>query len=61
MLHAIHWLTSNLARERPLLLAVDDLHWADASSVRALGYVAGRIAESPVAVLAALRPDDRRA
>jgi len=58
MLHAIHWLTSNLAGERPLLLAVDDLHWADASSVRALSYVAGRIAESPVAVLAALRPDE---
>src|SRR6266567_9228436 len=28
-LHGLFWLTSNLAARRPLVLAIDDLHWAD--------------------------------
>lgn len=58
VLHALHSLADNLAGEQPLLLAADDLHWSDISSVRALGYLAGRIAESPVALLLAVRPDE---
>jgi DNA-binding CsgD family transcriptional regulator len=58
MLHALHGLAGNLADEQPLLLAVDDLHWSDVSSVRALGYLAGRIADVPVASLVAVRPDE---
>ena len=34
-----------------MLLAVDDLHWADAPSVRALNYLSGRIAELPVLIV----------
>ena len=41
-----------------MLLAVDDLHWADAPSVRALNYLAGRIAELPVLIVVALRPGE---
>jgi DNA-binding NarL/FixJ family response regulator len=54
-LHAIYWLAVNLAADEPLLLAVDDAHWADASSLRALSYIAGRISDSPVALLVSVR------
>src|SRR4051812_42166944 len=32
-LHALYWLVSNLAESEPLLLAVDDAHWADVASL----------------------------
>ena len=56
VLHAIHRLVVNLAAAGPLLLAVDDAHWADASSLRALSYLAGRISSVPVALTVAMRP-----
>jgi DNA-binding CsgD family transcriptional regulator len=55
-LHALFWLVAGIAAEAPVLLAIDDLHWADAPSLRALNYLAGRIAELPVSLLVALRP-----
>ena len=42
-LHGLYWLTLNLAAERPLLLAVDDLHWCDRPSLRFLAYLARRL------------------
>ncbi|GAA4904714.1 regulatory LuxR family protein [Actinomycetospora succinea] len=58
-LHGIYWLVANLAERGPVLLVVDDAHVADASSLRALAYVARRVAELPVAiVLAAQSPVD---
>jgi len=36
VLHGLYWLCANLAARRPLVLAVDDAHWADASSLRFL-------------------------
>ena len=57
-LHGLYWLTVAAATERSLLLAVDDLHWADAPSVRALSYIAARIAELPVVLVVALRPHE---
>jgi len=55
-LHGIYWLAANVAAEGPLMLAVDDLHWVDTSSLRALGYLAQRISDLPIVVLLALRP-----
>lgn len=57
-LHAVHWLTLNMAERRPLMLVADDAHWADLSSLRALSYVAGRIADAPVLLLVAFRPTE---
>jgi DNA-binding CsgD family transcriptional regulator len=55
-LHGIYWLLAELAEESPLLVAVDDAHWADLESLRCLAYLANRISEIPVALIAALRP-----
>ncbi|NJP99892.1 AAA family ATPase [Streptomyces zingiberis] len=44
------------ARERPLLCLVDDGHWLDAASSKALAFLARRISAEPVAMLLAVRP-----
>ena len=54
-LHGLYWVTLNLAAERPLALAVDDLHWCDVASLRAIAYLARRVEGQPVLVLTALR------
>lgn len=56
LVHALHWLVVNLSGERPLALVVDDLHWADAQSIRLLVQLAARIEELGVLVVAAVRP-----
>src|SRR5262245_57080622 len=44
-----------LARDRPLLLAVDDVQWLDVSSRRALSFAARRLADAPVGILVTQR------
>ena len=56
-LHGLYWLVAGLAAQRPQLLAVDDVHWADEASVRFLRFLANRLDESALLVLAARRPD----
>ncbi|MFF8635291.1 BTAD domain-containing putative transcriptional regulator [Streptomyces pilosus] len=41
----------------PLLVVLEDLQWADASSLRLLSHVAGAVTRRPVLVLATLRPE----
>jgi DNA-binding CsgD family transcriptional regulator len=60
ILHGLYWLASRIAEETPLLLVVDDAHWADEPSVRFLTYLAGRIRDQPIATLVATRPSDGR-
>src|ERR1700712_1675644 len=55
-MHSLYWLAANLAEEGPLMLAVDDAHWADAASLRFLTYLANRLAGLPVVIVAATRP-----
>jgi DNA-binding CsgD family transcriptional regulator len=55
VLHGLHWLCANLAQAEPLVLIVDDAHWADEPSLRFLQYLAGRIDELPLLVLVAAR------
>src|SRR5438093_1072147 len=57
-LHGLFWLTSNLAARRPLVLAIDDLHWADKPSLRWLAYLVRRLEGLPVLAVACLRPAD---
>ena len=56
MMHALHLVATGLARERPRLLVVDDAHWGDASSLRALSYMAGRLGGVPLALAISFRP-----
>ena len=58
VLHGLYWLLANLAERRPLVFAVDDAHWADESSMRALDYLARRLDDLPVALVVASRPPD---
>jgi predicted ATPase/RecA/RadA recombinase len=47
-----------VAAHRPLLLILDDLHWADASSLSFLFHLARNLAQSRVMLLGAYRPED---
>ena len=44
-----------LAREAPLLIAVDDVQWLDPSSAAVLGFAARRLRDEPVGLLVAQR------
>lgn len=58
VMHAIYWLTVAAATGAPALLVVDDAHWGDASSLRALDYLARRLDDVPACLLVAVRPDE---
>jgi DNA-binding CsgD family transcriptional regulator/tetratricopeptide (TPR) repeat protein len=42
LLNALYWLCANLCERSPVLLVVDDAHWADAASLRLLSFLARR-------------------
>jgi DNA-binding SARP family transcriptional activator/tetratricopeptide (TPR) repeat protein len=50
-----------LGRRRPVTLFLDDLHWADASTLALLGYLARQPHDAPIAFLATTRPVGPRA
>src|SRR5215467_7768500 len=52
---AVLSLLSEVAGERPLICVIDDVHWLDRASVRALGFVARRLAADPVGLVFAAR------
>jgi DNA-binding CsgD family transcriptional regulator len=54
-LHGLFWLAANLAEQAPLFLAVDDVHWADAPSMRFLLYLARRLEGLRIAVALTVR------
>ncbi len=49
---------TGLAAQAPVLLVLEDLHWADESSRELLGFLAVRLREQPVMVVATLRDDE---
>lgn len=55
ILHGLYWLTADLAQRRPLLITVDDLHWADQPSQRFVAHLARRLDGMPVLLLATIR------
>jgi DNA-binding CsgD family transcriptional regulator len=56
LLRAMRVLLESLAGERPLVLALDDLHWADAASVDLLCHLLHAGFANPVLLLLASRP-----
>ncbi len=55
VMHGLYWLVANLAARSPLVIAVDDAHWADEPSLRWLAHLGARIEGLPVALLLAVR------
>jgi DNA-binding NarL/FixJ family response regulator len=55
---AIHAALEQLGRAAPLLLLVEDVHWADRSTREMLSFLFSRRFDSPVAVVASYRSDD---
>ncbi|HZV13212.1 MAG TPA: tetratricopeptide repeat protein [Candidatus Kapabacteria bacterium] len=51
-------LISKVAEETPLVILLDDLHWADTSSINLLFYLSRQIATKKILVLATYRTDD---
>ena len=58
VLHGLYWATLNLAEERPVLIAIDDLQWSDRPSLRFVAYLAARLEGAPVLVAASVRSTD---
>jgi hypothetical protein len=54
--HGLYWLIVHLAAGQPVLIIVDDAHWADEPSLRWLAYLATRLDGLGAALLVALRP-----
>ncbi len=42
----------------PVVLYIDDLHWADTATIEFLGFLAPRISESSIVTVATYRPED---
>jgi class 3 adenylate cyclase/DNA-binding CsgD family transcriptional regulator len=61
VLHALYWVTVNLAEQQPLLLAIDDIQWCDAPSLRYLAYLAPRLNGLPIALLVTRRSGEAAA
>ncbi|WP_198586787.1 helix-turn-helix transcriptional regulator [Glycomyces xiaoerkulensis] len=59
-LNGLYWLVSALGEQRPLLLLLDDIHWADRDTLRFLAFLAPRLGDLPVSVLSAARPGESR-
>jgi tetratricopeptide (TPR) repeat protein len=51
-------LLEELARRQPVVLFLDDLHWADASTIDILAYAASRCASQRILIVTAYRPAD---
>lgn len=55
---AVRALLEEAAAARPLLLVIDDLHWADPASLQLLRHVTGLATAAPVLVAACAREDE---
>jgi DNA-binding CsgD family transcriptional regulator len=54
-IHGLFWLCANHAARQPLVVAVDDVQWADDPSLGWLGYLARRVGDLRVALIVTLR------
>ena len=64
IMHGLFWVLANLAETGPVLVAIDDVHWADRASLRLVLYLLQRLDEMAVSIVVARRlgepdaPDD---
>ena len=58
VVHGLYWLASNLSDVSPLLLAIDDLQWADEASLRFLAYLIPRLEDLPILLILTIRPGE---
>ena len=58
LLEALVGLLDRLSRERPVLVALDDVHLADPSTWEVLRYLGRRLSGSPIGVIATARPSE---
>jgi DNA-binding CsgD family transcriptional regulator len=58
VLHGLYWVTAAFAERQPLMLAIDDAHWADSASLDYLGFLLPRLEELPVLIGLTARPDE---
>ena len=55
--HALRRLFVALAQRRPLVLALEDVHWADSLSLDFLSFLLERVPSTPILLLCTHRPD----
>ncbi len=56
--HSMLWLCAALTDgTAPMMLVVDDAHWADRPSLEVISYLARRVSDVPVLIVLAFRPD----
>ena len=56
---AVRALLELLADDKPLVIVLDDLHWADGATIELLGALLRRAPEAPVLLVLAFRPGQR--
>lgn len=56
ILHGLYWLVANLAERGPVVIGIDDAHWADVASLRFVLYMSQRLQDLPVCLLLTARP-----
>ncbi|MBS1895097.1 MAG: AAA family ATPase, partial [Actinobacteria bacterium] len=57
-LYGLFWLVVGLVETGPLVIAIDDAHWADVPSMRFVRYLSQRLDGVPAVVALAARPTD---
>ncbi|MFQ5855458.1 MAG: tetratricopeptide repeat protein [Anaerolineae bacterium] len=58
LFESIARLIGRLAEERPVILALDDLHWADEATLEVLGYLTRAVAYQRVLIVATYRAEE---
>ena len=56
VLNGLFWLLAALANRNPVLLALDDVHWADEATLRFLGFLQLRLDSVPALVVIGTQP-----
>ncbi|MFI0448630.1 BTAD domain-containing putative transcriptional regulator [Actinomadura sp. 6N118] len=60
IINVLYRLTGSLASRNPLLISIDDLHWADAASAQFLAYLATRLDGLRAVLVIGARPGHER-